>query len=153
VKSETRTIKVRVPPGVDTGNTLRLKGQGDAAPRGGQPGHLFINLTVLNRQQQQQQQQQNLFVQFVSKFFDMTIFLVEKVKPHPLFRREGLDIHIDVPIPLSMALLGGTVNVPTLNGEVEVKVPPGIQPGEKRVLRGRGIKKSDGEVGNQVSFL
>lgn len=121
VKSETRTIKVRVPPGVDTGNTLRLKGQGDAAPRGGQPGHLFVNITV---------------------------------KPHPLFRREGLDIHIDVPISLSMALLGGTVNVPTLTGEVEVKVPPGIQPGEKRILRGRGIKKSENEVGNQyIHFI
>jgi molecular chaperone DnaJ len=81
---------------------------------------------------------------------EMTYVFWLKVNPHPFFRREGLDIHVDVPISLSMALLGGTVTVPTLTGEVEVKVPPGIQPGEKRVLRGRGIKKSESEVGNQV---
>eukprot|EP01087_Luapelamoeba_hula_P025128 TRINITY_DN9821_c0_g1_i1.p1 TRINITY_DN9821_c0_g1~~TRINITY_DN9821_c0_g1_i1.p1 ORF type:complete len:517 (-),score=72.86 TRINITY_DN9821_c0_g1_i1:8-1483(-) len=67
-------------------------------------------------------------------------FIRLTVPEDPVFRREGTDVHTKVPITLSQAVLGSTVHVPTLQGQdVEVKVPPGTQPNEKRVLRGRGI--------------
>ena len=56
-----------------------------------------------------------------------------------LFRRQGTNLYHEVRIPLHTALLGGRVRVPTLDGEVDVRVPAGTQPGEEMVLRGRGI--------------
>jgi molecular chaperone DnaJ len=46
-----------------------------------------------------------------------------------------------VNVPLHIALLGGKINIPTIDGEVELTVPAGVQPGEKRVLRGKGVPK------------
>jgi molecular chaperone DnaJ len=63
------------------------------------------------------------------------------VDEHAVFHREGCDIHVITPVPLSTAVLGGTVRVPTLTGEVETKVPPGSQQGDKLVLRGRGVHR------------
>ncbi|XP_024536460.1 chaperone protein dnaJ GFA2, mitochondrial [Selaginella moellendorffii] len=63
-----------------------------------------------------------------------------EVKPDPVFRREGADVHVDVPITLVQAVLGGTIEVPTLTGSVMLKVKPGTQPGQKQVMRGKGIK-------------
>lgn len=55
------------------------------------------------------------------------------------FRRDGSDIYVDVNIPVTTAMLGGYVNVPTLTGEARVKVDSGIQHGDKRRLRGKGM--------------
>lgn len=63
------------------------------------------------------------------------------VEENPVFHRDGCDIHIVAPIALSTAVLGGSVRVPTLTGEVETKVPPGTQQGDKLVLRGRGVHR------------
>lgn len=63
------------------------------------------------------------------------------VDEHAMFHRDGCDVHIVTPIPLSSAVLGGTARVPTLTGEVETKVPPGTQQGDKLVLRGRGVHR------------
>ena len=63
------------------------------------------------------------------------------VDDHPVFHRDGTDIHIIAPISLSTAVLGGAVRVPTLTGEVETKVPPGTQQGDKLVFRGRGVHR------------
>ncbi|HJZ58671.1 MAG TPA: J domain-containing protein [Gemmataceae bacterium] len=72
------------------------------------------------------------------------VLLRVKVAPHPYFRREGNDIYLDVPISLPEAVLGGKVEVPTLDGtRLEVKVPPGTSSGAKLRLRGRGIKGGD----------
>ena len=57
----------------------------------------------------------------------------------PYFRREGSHLHVDVPVPLSRAVLGGARDVLTLDGLVSVKVPPGTQADAQLVLRGRGI--------------
>ena len=57
-----------------------------------------------------------------------------------LFRRQGTNLYHEIRIPLHTALLGGRVRVPTLDGEVDVRVPAGTQPGEEMVLKGRGIK-------------
>lgn len=63
------------------------------------------------------------------------------VEDHPVFHREGIDIHVITPISLSTAVLGGTVRVPTLTGEVETRVPVGSQQGDKLVLRSRGVHR------------
>lgn len=63
-----------------------------------------------------------------------------KVREDPVFRREGADIHVDAILSITQAILGGTIQVPTLTGDVVVKVRPGTQPGQKVVLRRKGIK-------------
>ncbi|CAK9207240.1 unnamed protein product [Sphagnum troendelagicum] len=60
-----------------------------------------------------------------------------------IFRREGADVHVDVPISISQAVLGGQVQVPTLTGDVVLKIRPGTQPGQMQVMRGKGIKMLD----------
>jgi molecular chaperone DnaJ len=66
-------------------------------------------------------------------------FVVVRVRPDPRFVRDGDDLHAAVRIPMTDAVLGATVAVPAPGGEVELDVPPGTQPGEVRVLRGRGM--------------
>ena len=58
---------------------------------------------------------------------------------HPFFRREGDDIHIDLPVTVAEAVLGGKVNVPTLSGPVSLTIPHHSDAGRKLRLRGRGI--------------
>jgi len=67
------------------------------------------------------------------------LFVVMHVRQHELFSREGLDTHCDVPIPFHIATLGGEVQVPTLRGDVPLKIPSGTQPGKSFTLRGLGI--------------
>jgi molecular chaperone DnaJ len=77
------------------------------------------------------------------------------IAPHPTFTRDGNDVHVTVNVPLSMAVLGGSVTVPTLTGEATLKVDAGTQPNEKRVMRGKGIKDvaRSATVGNEyVTF-
>ncbi|MCW2247148.1 DnaJ-class molecular chaperone [Azospirillum fermentarium] len=61
------------------------------------------------------------------------------VEPHPLFTRQGADIHLEVPITLYEAVLGASIRVPTVNGAVSVKVPPGSNTGSVLRLRGKGV--------------
>ncbi|MDY0145264.1 MAG: molecular chaperone DnaJ [Kiritimatiellia bacterium] len=67
------------------------------------------------------------------------LFVVLHVRSHPLFARQGQDIHCEIPIPLHIAALGGEVQVPTLRGEVPLKIPAGTQPGRSFTLRGLGL--------------
>ncbi|KAG5462675.1 MAG: DnaJ C terminal domain-containing protein, partial [Olpidium bornovanus] len=64
------------------------------------------------------------------------------VRSSDVFRRKGYDIHVSTEVPLPTAVLGGYVRVPTLDGDVDMKVRPGAQSGQIAVLRDRGIKKS-----------
>ena len=69
---------------------------------------------------------------------DLYIFLT--VKPHPLFRREGPNIHCSVPISMTAASLGGNIEVPTIDGgRVKVAIPEGTQTGHQFRLRGKGM--------------
>lgn len=68
------------------------------------------------------------------------VYAILKVLPDPVFKREKINIHVDAPISFSTAILGGKVQVPTLSGDVVLKVRPGTQPGHKEVLKGRGTK-------------
>ncbi len=61
------------------------------------------------------------------------------MNPHPLFTRKGSDVHLQVPVTVSQAVLGGTVTIPTIDEDVDVKVSPGTQSGEQRVLRNKGL--------------
>ena len=68
------------------------------------------------------------------------LFVVIHVREHELFRRDGDELHCDVPIHFATACLGGQVEVPTLSGKSSVKIPPGTQSGTVFRLRGKGIK-------------
>jgi curved DNA-binding protein len=76
------------------------------------------------------------------------LYIVTRVHPHPYFRREGLDILLDVPISLYEALLGTKVEVPTLEGPVTLTIPPGTGSHAKLRIKGRGIERGE-EKGDQ----
>lgn len=77
------------------------------------------------------------------------LYVRVRVRPHPRFRRKGLDIYTDLTIDMVDAALGTSVEVPTLEGPVTLKVPPGTQPEALLRLRGRGIAAGDGRRGDQ----
>lgn len=66
------------------------------------------------------------------------------IRPHPIFERDGEDVYVRVDIPYSLAVLGGEVRVPTLDGEVKVRVRSGTKSGTMLRLRERGIKRLHG---------
>ena len=67
------------------------------------------------------------------------VYVLVRVTPDPRFVREGNDIYSQVDLTIVQAALGVTLTVDTLEGEVELELPPGVQPGEVRVLRGKGM--------------
>lgn len=71
-------------------------------------------------------------------------YITIDVKPDALFKREGADIFLDQNIPLIMAILGGSVEVPTIDGQVRLRIRAGTQPGTMLRLRGRGVRKVQG---------
>ncbi|XP_074263977.1 chaperone protein dnaJ GFA2, mitochondrial-like [Silene latifolia] len=68
------------------------------------------------------------------------LYVIIRVREDPVFRREGSDIHVDAGLSITQAILGGSIQVPTLTGDVVLKVRPGTQPGQKVVLKKKGIK-------------
>jgi molecular chaperone DnaJ len=104
-------IKLRIPPGVDTGSRLRSSGSGEAGARGGPSGDLYVVLHV---------------------------------KPHDIFQRDGDDLICEVPVSFVQAALGAEVEVPTLSGKANIKIPPGTQPGATFRLKGKGVKNIQG---------
>ncbi|HXG51870.1 MAG TPA: molecular chaperone DnaJ [candidate division Zixibacteria bacterium] len=112
------TLSVKIPPGVDTGSRLKLRGEGEAAPGGGVPGDLYV---------------------------------VIQVEPHPIFVRDQLDIICEVPISFVQAALGAEIDVPTLDGKVKMKIPPGTQSGKVFRLKGKGVRDVQGyQQGDQL---
>lgn len=108
---KTRTISVRVPPGVDTGSRLRMSGEGEFGHYGGPPGDLYI---------------------------------IVNVKKHPLFVRKGNDILYEAIITFPQAVLGATIEVPTLDGTADFKIPPGTPSGKAFHIKGKGIPRLGG---------
>ena len=72
------------------------------------------------------------------------LYVTVAVDPHPLFRREGDDLHLVVPVAVHEAALGARVEVPTINGSARVRIPPGTQSGRRFRLRGRGAPSPRG---------
>ena len=116
-----RTLDVRVPPGMEDGQTLRLRGQGGEGANGGPAGDALITVQVF---------------------------------PHPVFRRDGDTIHVELPVTLKEAVLGGRVTVPTVTGSVTMSVPPRSDTGAVLRLRGRGVPARGGQAaGDQLVTL
>jgi molecular chaperone DnaJ len=104
---EEKTLPVNVPAGVDTGDRIRLTGQGEAGRNGGPPGDLYVEINV---------------------------------RKHDIFEREGSHLSCEVPISFSTAALGGSVDVPTLDSAVQLKIPAETQSGRVFRLREKGVK-------------
>lgn len=114
--SSERKLTIRIPAGVDDGETIRLPGQGRPGSHGSPAGNLLIKVTV---------------------------------QPHPRFRRKGADIEVEVPIYIDEAVLGGSIEVPTLEGtKATVKIPPGTASGTLLRLRGKGAGNRQGGRGD-----
>ncbi|MEA3640323.1 MAG: DnaJ C-terminal domain-containing protein [Lamprobacter sp.] len=110
LKMRARTLNVRVPAGVTEGQQIRLAGQGGPGLGGnGQAGSAG------------------------------DLYLEVEFEPHPVFRSEGKDIHLKLPIAPWEAARGATVPVPTLGGTVSLKIPAGSQSGQRLRLKGRGL--------------
>jgi DnaJ-class molecular chaperone len=101
-------LDVTIPPGIEQGQVLRLKGKGAPGFGGGQPGDALIEVHIA---------------------------------PHPFFRRDGNDIHVDLPVNLAEAVLGARVAVPTVTGPVTMTIPKGSDTGTRLRLRGKGIHR------------
>jgi molecular chaperone DnaJ len=79
------------------------------------------------------------------------LYIAVHVRPHPLFRREGDDVHVIVPVAVHEAALGAKFNIPAPDGAVRLRVPPGTQSGQRFRLRERGIASPrDGRRGDLV---
>lgn len=74
-------------------------------------------------------------------------------KEHPLFVRQGDDVILEVPVAIAVAVLGGKIKVPTLSGTKEIDLPPGTASGTVLRLRGAGIKRLNGGVGDELARI
>ena len=100
--------KIKIPAGIDDGQTIRISGGGDDGLRGGPKGDLHIGI---------------------------------RVKPHKRFVRDGADIHQNVSIPVTTAILGGAINIPTLENDVKLTIPEGTPTQKTFRMKGFGIQK------------
>jgi curved DNA-binding protein len=101
-----RTLEVKIPAGILSGQQIRLAGQGSPGAQGAPAGDLLLEIAI---------------------------------REDPRFRLHGRDVHVDLPLAPWEAALGATVTVPTLGGDVELKVPAGSDSGKRMRLRGRGM--------------
>jgi molecular chaperone DnaJ len=76
------------------------------------------------------------------------LLLKVHVTPHAVFDRRGNDLHVTVPISFTEATLGTTVEVPTLDGSVSIKIPTGTPNGKVFRVKGRGVKPEKGPAGD-----
>ena len=102
-----RTMKVRIPAGVEDGTNIQLAGEGEVGSGGGPPGDLFLE--ILQR-------------------------------PHPIFERQGDDLHCTVTIPMVAGALGATLTVETLDGPRDLDIRPGTQSGQVIPMYGLGVQ-------------
>jgi len=80
------------------------------------------------------------------------LYIIVRIDPHPVFRREGDDIYINVPVTVPEAALGAKIEVPTIDGRALLKIPPGTQPGQKLRLREKGVPSAtkEGVRGDEI---
>ena len=79
------------------------------------------------------------------------LYITVRVEPHPVFRRDGDDVHMTVPLAIHEAALGARIEVPGLDGAARLRIPPGTQSGQRFRLRERGAPSSrDGRRGDLV---
>ncbi|MCL2163744.1 MAG: molecular chaperone DnaJ [Oscillospiraceae bacterium] len=104
-------IRTKIPAGIDNGQAISQRGEGEAGTKGGPNGDLFI---------------------------------VVRVKPHPIFVREGYNVVCDIPVTFVQATLGSELEVPTIDGKVRYPIPEGTQTGTVFRLKNKGIPRLDG---------
>jgi molecular chaperone DnaJ len=80
------------------------------------------------------------------------LYIVIRIESHPVFHREGDDIHVTVPISVTEAALGSKIEVPTIDGRAQLKIPPGTQSGQKLRLREKGVPSAtkEGVRGDEI---
>ena len=78
------------------------------------------------------------------------LYVTVRVEPHPLYRREGEHLYLQLPIAVHEAVLGTRIEVPSLDGPVKLRVPPGTQAGQRFRLRGRGVPTAAGTRGDLI---
>lgn len=78
------------------------------------------------------------------------LYLKINVSPHPFFRLEGIDLYCQLPVTPAEAVLGGFIEVPTLDGLVKINLPPSVTSGQKLRLAGKGFPNDDGDRGDQL---
>ncbi|KAA5600359.1 DnaJ C-terminal domain-containing protein [Blastochloris sulfoviridis] len=116
-----KEVEVTIPAGITSGQTVRLRGLGQASPlRQGQPGDALVTV---------------------------------EVAPHPTLKPDGADLRTEAAVPLADAVLGGKVRVDTLEGAVELTVPPMSSSGRTLRLRGRGLPNPSGGAGDLLVTL
>jgi molecular chaperone DnaJ len=81
------------------------------------------------------------------------LYVLVSVKQHEIFRRVGADLGCEVPVPMTVAALGGTVEMPTLDGPEPIEVEPGTQSGEVVKLKNRGLPRLDGRARGELVGL
>jgi len=101
-----RRLSVTIPAGIDNGQAITLRGEGEPGERGGPHGDLYVYISV---------------------------------KPHKIFKRNGYDLHCEMPITFGQATLGAELEIPSLNGRVKYTIPEGTQTGTVFRLRNQGI--------------
>ncbi len=106
-----KKLNVKIPPGVDTGVRLKMRGEGAQSISDSIPGDLYIVL---------------------------------RVKEHPVFERAGDDIIVHTSVSFPLLCLGGEIRVPTVDGETMIKLSQGTQPGKTYRLKGLGAPKANG---------
>ena len=111
VELRPRQVKVRIPPGVDDGQRIRVKGRGGPGRNGGPAGDLWVTV---------------------------------RVAPHSMFGRKGRNLTLTVPVTFAEAALGAEITVPTLDGSVVLRVPPGTRSGRTFRVKGRGVADEKG---------
>ncbi|KAI0144336.1 putative mitochondrial DnaJ chaperone [Xylariaceae sp. FL1272] len=116
VTRERKTITVDIPAGIEDGMRLRLDGEGDAPITGG-------------------------MADASARMTRGDLYVMIRVAADPKFKRSGSDILYTASIPLTTAMLGGEATIPTLDGEVNVKIATGTNTGDKLTLGGMGMKK------------
>lgn len=78
------------------------------------------------------------------------LYLICSIKQHAYFTREGMDLYIDVPVSITEAVLGGKIEVPTLDGKVTMTLPPGTLSGTRLRLKGKGVQKKGNAQGGDL---
>ncbi|MCW5589449.1 MAG: molecular chaperone DnaJ [Legionellales bacterium] len=82
------------------------------------------------------------------------LYVQIRIKPHPIFSRQGNDLHCEVPINIVLAALGGELEAPTLDGRVKLKIPAETQTGKQFRLRGKGVKSvRGGQTGDLICHV
>jgi molecular chaperone DnaJ len=80
------------------------------------------------------------------------LYIIVRIEPHPVFRREGDDIYVTAPVSVSEASLGAKIEVPTIDGRAQLKIPPGTQNGQKLRMREKGVPSAtkEGARGDEI---